>query len=139
MAASSGAVSYGTTLKYDSGGSSYVAIAEVSSIESPELQVTPTEFTHLTSDNNYKEYKPGMIEAGQLGCEINYVKTTLTLLKGWVDAGTVNTWRIITVQGSYLTFSGFIISLKPFDVGLDDKLAASMTIKLSGKPVFTEV
>jgi hypothetical protein len=139
MAASGGSVSYGSTLKYDSGGGSYVAIAEVVSIDSPELDVTATEFTHLTSDNNHKEYKPGMVEPGQLGAEINYLKATITLLKGFVDNGTVQSWRIVSSQGSYLTFSGFMKTLKPFDVPLDDKLGASITIKLSGKPVFTEV
>lgn len=139
MAASGGSVSYGSKIQYDSGGGSYVDIAEVVSYESPEIQVTSTEFTHLQSDNNYKEFKPGMIDGDKVSCEINFKKATITLIKGWVDNGTVNTFRFVTSQGSYLQASAFVTNFKPYSVPLDDKLGASATFKITGKPTFTEV
>ena len=69
---------------------------------------------------------------------LNYVEASATLLQTLVLAGS-ETFRITFPGSSTYVFSGIPTAFSFDDVVIDDKVAMSLTIKVSGKPVYTAV
>lgn len=131
MAASSGMISNGTLLRYDSGGGSYTTISEVYELSLSGIQVNPVDFSHLNSDDTAREYKPGMIEGGDVTVGINYAETYMATLYGFLR--TEKTFRIVAPDSSYWQFAAFISSIGN-EYTLDDKITIPITLKITGKP-----
>ncbi|PHP21369.1 phage tail protein [Sphingobium sp. IP1] len=131
-------IGYGTLFKKKTGASTYTTLAEVVEFEPPETTIDSVEFTHFTSPERWREFKPGMKDAGE---------TTLTynLIPGEADDDTVNDtiengglseWQIEWPNGATLDIKGFFTSHSRA-TPLDDKMTGAATFKISGKPVLT--
>jgi predicted secreted protein len=75
MAASSARSGYGTTLQVGDGASpeAYTAIAEVFRISGVGVSRDTIEVTHLTSDDEWKEFIYGMAMTANFTCECNFL------------------------------------------------------------------
>lgn len=131
-------IGYGTLFKKKTGASTYVTLAEVVEFEPPETTIDSVETSHMTSPERWREYIPGMKDAGE---------TTLTynLIPGAADDETVNEtienggrseWQIEYPNGATLDIKGFFTSHKRA-TPLEDRMTGAATFKISGKPVFT--
>lgn len=145
MAASNGAIANGTVFSYSAAGSVYTTLGEVVSITPPTITVTDVDFSHLTSDDNFKEYKAGMRDGGTASLELNYYDTDIATLYAVLAAGTNYYWRIEfnddntggAAQGSRWDFRGHMNAMTAGTAPTDDKMSSTIGIKVTAKPTYT--
>lgn len=133
MAASSAIIGNGTTLEVDDGGG-YDLIAEVFDLNFPSKEVDEVEVTHYTSPDDYREFIGGFFDGAEVNISINYVKTTVDALADLVAIPV--TWRITLPDLSTWVFGGHIKTLGG-EIPNNDKVTTTVTVKITGAPVFT--
>jgi len=136
MAASGADKAFGTTLT-KSGGS---AIAEITSINGPNLTTETIDVTSHSSDDTYREYISGVFDGGEIQIE------------GLLQQGNADQAALITdaQDGSgdayTITYSNTeastwvatcIVTAFNITAAYDDALKFSATLKVTGKPAFT--
>lgn len=132
------AVQYGQT-------GSYTDLAFVGDFNGPDISIETTDVTTHDSADNFNEFLAGIADGGEIAFEVQFDPTLAaheTLynavaarlkhnfyvkLPGWVSTG----------GGGYWAFAGVFTKMS---IGLTVKgsVTASMTIKVSGKPVYTK-
>ncbi len=135
MAASNADTGYGVTLGIYN-GSTYDTIAEVTSVSGPGWSRDAIDVTHLSSDNNYREYIAGIMDAGEVSITANYIESATHALIAAVEAGLgdANEYQLTEAGGVTITFAGICTS---FDIGertVDGEISCDATFKVSGKP-----
>lgn len=139
MAASAASAGFGTTFSYlSTDPSTYTALAEVLSVTPPSISVETIDATHMGSDDGFREFIASLKDGGECTVNLNYVEASATLLQTLVLAG-METFKITFPGSSTVIFSGIPTAFTFDDVVIDDKIAMSLTIKVSGKPVFAAV
>lgn len=138
MAASAATSGFGAVFAYESAASTYTSLAEVLSFSVPEITTETIEVTHLASDDGFREVISGLRDGGECTVTMNYVEASATLLQTLILAGR-ETFRITFNGASTYTFTGVPTSFAFDDVVIDDKMTMSLTIKVSGKPVYLAV
>jgi len=137
-----GISAFGTLLKIGDGGDpeTFTTIAEVSSISGPGLSLDTIDVTHHSSTAGWREFVGGLLDAGEVSFDINYTPTDAThdastgLIKDMVDR-TVRNFQLVFPDTGNTTwsFSALVTGFEPSEP-IDDKLAASVTLKLTGQP-----
>lgn len=132
---SSGINAFGTLLKRNG-----TTVAEVTNIGGPSLSRESIEVTNHQSANAWREKIKGLKDGGEVSFSINYVPTAATHTVGTgllADFGvnTIDTWSIVWPDSGGTTWSmpGFISGFEP-SAPIDDKLAADITITVTGQP-----
>lgn len=139
MAASAATSGFGATFSYlSTDPSTYTALAEVLSITPPSISVETIESTHMASDDTFREYIAGLRDGGEVTVNMNYVESSATLLQTLVLAG-LETFKVTLAGSSTIIFSGIPTGFAIDDIVIDDKMTMSLTIKVSGKPVYLAV
>lgn len=132
----SGVSAFGT--QYKIGGT---AVAEVTSISGPGLSADVIDMTSHDSTTGYREFVQGLKDGGEVSFDIIYVPAGVThknasggLLWYYEQGGTAQ--HSIVFPDSATTTWTFDAFVTNFEVGapIDDKLSASVTIKVTGKP-----
>ena len=143
----SGAISgYGTLLKMSSGGTggSYTTIAEVGDIAGPGFSVDTNDVTSHDSPGAMREFKPGLIDPGELSftCwfqpEIATHDATTGLLKVMNDRA-IRSWKIV-FPNTGLTEATFDALITKLDVKepVAGVISADVTLKISGEITWVE-
>lgn len=136
MAASAATSGFGATFAYlSTGPSTYTDLAEVVSITPPSISVETIDVTHMASDDGFREFIASLKDGGECVVNMNYVEASATLLQTLVLAG-LETFKITLAGASTIIFTGVPTAFTFDDVVIDDKMAMSLTIKVSGKPVY---
>jgi hypothetical protein len=142
---STGIHGYGAVLKMGSAASSVASLANISSISGPNMTRDSVDISTLTSTNITKEFIPGLVDGGEITCELNYNETDAVILTG-TTYGINNHypvyWEIefpdtasISAASSF-NGAGFITSLgHTLDTG--SKISQSVTIKLTGAVTYS--
>jgi hypothetical protein len=138
MAASASVNGFGTTFSYESAADTYTALAEVLSVTPPSISVETVDATHMGSDDGFREFIASLKDGGECTVNMNYVETSATLLQTLVLAG-VERFKIVFPGSSTFIFSGIPTAFAFDDLVIDDKVAMSLTIKVTGKPVYLAV
>lgn len=141
MAANEGMAAFGTKLQMGSGNPVvYTDIAGVTEISGPNVDISTIDITNHNSPGGYAEFVTGIKDGGEVTVDLNYLPEThkpLTdLLDPAVGTTTLSPWRIMFPTGDKWDFSALVTGFEataPFD----DKLTASLTLKISGKPTLT--
>lgn len=125
---------YGTTLTWDS-----ELVAGLNAINGISISADTVEVTTHDSADGYKEFIPGLLDAGEITLEgfFSYTdaagqQAMLTDMNARSTKTGVITFPVST--GTTWTFSGMLTSLKLGDAPVDGAIAFSATIKISGKP-----
>jgi len=120
-----------------------VEIAEVVTIGGPSFEAETIEVTHLRSPGMWKEYIGSLKDGGELTFDLNFLlddpshSAATGLLSQWNSDGVParDEWEIVFPNDAATVwlFNGFQTG---FEVTAEtgDKLAASVTIQISGKP-----
>ena len=137
-----GISAFGTLLKIGDGAASesFTTIAEVSNIGGPGLGLDPIDITNHSSTGGWKEFVGGLLDGGEVSLDINYDPTHAThdastgLIKDMTDR-TVRNFQLVFPDTSSTTWT-FAALVTAFETSepVDDKLAASVTLKVSGQP-----
>lgn len=117
----------------------FTAVAEVHDISGLSVSRDSIEVTHHGSQDGFREYLPGLKDGGEVSIGLNFdpTETTHTALFSAITGGqTANTNYKIEFPdsgGSSFSFSGHVTG---YDVTapIDDRLTATVTFKVSGKP-----
>ena len=134
---SDGMAAYGVTLQI--GGSN---LAEVNSFGGPGLTLDPIEITHHESTDAWKEYVGGLLDGGEVTLDVNFLPTEQThtgdtagSLLYCLTTRVVRNFELTWPDTSSTTWA-FAALVTAFEVSapVDDKLGASVTLKLSGAP-----
>jgi hypothetical protein len=141
MAASSGIQYDGAILSYgddSTATTNAVTLTEVVSVSSPQMTIGATEFTHLASDNNAREFKAGLVDSGEITFTLNYVEAMTATLYTLAVAGTTKYWKVKFSDLSHWICAGFITALGNPSGGEDERVTLDVTVKLTGLAVFTD-
>lgn len=137
--ASEAAIGYGSTLASGDGGDPEVFTdwGELVAINGPEQTRDMHDATHMASPNRYREFVPGLIDAGQVDAELRFIPggATEALIKTMLQATTASNFTITTPNNEDYLFTGFVIS-RGQAIPLDDLMMMPVSIKVSGRPAF---
>lgn len=135
-------IGHGTKFQIKNSDDSYSTVAEVMAINGPSLGADAVESTNMDSLNKFREFIPGLRDAGEISFDVNYIIGNAThdvatgVAQDWMDVNhSTRDFKIIwpdTAATSW-TFSGIITG---FSVGdpFDGVMSASVTIKVTGQP-----
>lgn len=142
MAASQALNGFGTLFKRGDGAGPevFTAIAEVVDITPPALSKDTFETTHHTSDDQYKEYLPGLRDAGEVSVTLNFLPgdTGQEGLLSDFNSNTKRNFQIVLPDAGTETWalSGFVTGYA-MTTPLNDRVTVVVTIKPSGKPTLS--
>ena len=112
--------------------------AEYQEIDGPSIERDAVETTHMTSTGGYRTFMPGMIDMGEVTCQVNFDPNTNPPQAG--AAGTLTiTWPVPEggSTGAQWSCSAFVTGYKP-TAPVDDRMTAEITWKLTSVPTFTD-
>ena len=139
---SNGIAAFGTLLKIGDGATpeDFTPIEEVVNITGPGLSTDPIDMTHQGSPGKCKEFIAGLKDGGEVTFDLNYIPTAVTHN---ATAGLINDWENGTKRNFQLVFpdignttwavTALVTGFEP-SAPVEDKLAASVTLKVSGQP-----
>jgi predicted secreted protein len=130
----------GASFKRGDGTSSesFAAIAEVNSIEGPSMSADTIDVTSLDSTGGYREFITGFRDGGEVTLEMNFTRDGYLAMLADFEAGLNVNYQIVLPDTGATTFdfAGLVTALS-MSVPTDDKVTASVTIKVDGQPTVT--
>ena len=90
----------------------------------------------MDSTGQYREFIAGMQDAGEITAEMNYAATEVNALETALETEASETWTITLSDNVTYAASGILTGLD-LGVPFDDKVTASITIKLTGALTIT--
>jgi predicted secreted protein len=124
----------------------WITIGEVKNITPPSFARDAVDATHTESPEAWREFIPGLKDGGEITAELNLVpdSDSTEKLLGTFDSDELQQVRILFKDGvqtgptptcSRFTASGIVTGL-PLEAPIDGVMAATVTLKVSGKPTF---
>lgn len=118
---------------------------EITNITPPQPSRDSIDASHELSPDSYREFIAGLTDAGEVSIEFNWnpqsavtgiaaLYTELAL----PSASATKTRRIVFPNGSTMEFEAFCTGISP-EIPLDDKMTATATFKVTGRPFLTQV
>lgn len=122
-------------------GTVYETIANVTSIGGPERKRETIDVTAHDSPGQWMEFIGGLKDGGEISLDINYDPAEATHdLDDDFDDESPRNYRVVILPGTEDEYTwqltGIMTGLSD-EFPYDDKMARTMTIKVSGKPVLT--
>jgi len=130
----SAAIGYNTIFSIYN-GSAYVAVSEVTSITWPGYARDAIDATTMSSEDRHREFIAGLIDAGEVTIEMNYVPSHADVVLAALLSSTTGAYKITANSGVNVTFNAIVTAYAP-QAPVDDKMTASATFKITGKPVY---
>lgn len=127
-------IGYGTFFKIrtSTGPDVYTTIGEQTAVNPFGIAVDSIDASHEGSPNGYREFIPGLKDSGEASFEINYVPGGSAEAAIMSAIGTTKVCRAVFPSGAYAQYSAFITEFSP-EAPLDDKMTASITLKITGE------
>ena len=116
----------------------FITLYGVTNIKPPAISRDTSDTTHEQSPGGYREFIGGLVDGGEVSLDLNYIPggpSTAALLAEFDLPNPLNlkNRRITFTDGSYWAFAAILTAHEP-DTPIDDKMALSVTFKVSGKP-----
>ena len=127
----SAAIGYGSSFAIYS-GSAYVDVVQVTNITWPGYSRDAVDATHMASPDTFREYIPGLMDAGEVTIELNFVPSASDVIVAAMIAGK-GAFQVRHASGVKVQFDAIVTAYEA-TVPLDDKMTASATFKVTGKP-----
>lgn len=119
------------------GSGTYEAIANITNLSGPSIEREQIDVTSHDSPDQWEEFVFGIKRSGEVSVDVNYNPSIHDLLLEDFDSPEPRSYQIIWPDPAETTwtFDAGLTGFEP-EAPVDDKLAASLTFKVSGKPVF---
>lgn len=130
---------FGTQLQRGDGADPevFAAIANVTDITPPGIERETYDVTAHDSPNGWREHTGGLKDGGEVEIEINYdPREHDTLIADFADSEPRNYKVVYPDTLGDWAFKAILTNFEP-EAPHDDKLAASLTFKVSGEPTIT--
>jgi predicted secreted protein len=133
-----GVDAFGTTWAISTdGGSTFTAVADVTNIDVLNIKVDTIDVSSHDSADQWREFIGGMKDAGELSMDVNYDPAAHGTIFSNAGGDPIPHKITLTDAGAaVVTFDAVISGLKA-QAPYDDKLSATVTLKVSGAPVIT--
>ena len=115
-------------------GSAYVQVAEVTNITWPGYKRDAIEVTYMDSASQFREYIAGLMDAGEVSVEINWVPSATDPILAAMTAG-VGQFKIQYNGGVNIVFKAVVTGWST-QSPLGEKLSGTATFKLTGVPTW---
>ena len=127
---------FGTVWKMHDGATTFVAVAEVTNIGLLDIDVDDLDVSSHDSPNQWREFIGGMIDGGELSMDINYDPALHGTLFSAIGETRDHKFILPDAGAAEVAFEGHISG---FSAGApyDDKLSATVTVKVSGAVTIT--
>lgn len=140
----SGLDAFGTILAREGNTpGTFVAIANIADISGPGLSRETIDVTAHDSPNGYRQHVGGLKDGGEVSFDVNYdplVHDTLVADLDLTASGGAKNWKVTfpkstgqTTAGNTWTFAAIMTAFEA-SAPIGDKLSATVTLKISGKP-----
>ncbi|WP_031104276.1 phage tail tube protein [Streptomyces sp. NRRL S-146] len=131
---------FGTQLQRGDGATpteTFMAIANVTDITPPGLERETLDVTSHGSPDAWREFIGGLKDGGEVEIDINYdPREHDSLIADFGDTAPRNYLVVWPLELGTWAFAAVLTNFEP-EAPHDDKLAASLTFKVSGKPEIT--
>lgn len=140
-----GKLGYGVSLKVGAttaATEATVVLGGLTNIPPPPFSRDSVDVTNQSSPDMTKEYIPGLIDPGEISMELNWEPGNATDVVLLAMLGE-NAPRVFEQAYSQVTparictFNAFLTNYEP-GVPIDDRMTASVTFRVTGKPVWTD-
>lgn len=113
-------------------------IADIVSVTPPSPTVETIDITTHGSAGGVREFIPGLMDSGEATVKINYIPGSAgdVILAGALASRSVRPFKInLPAATATRDFTGncVVTGYEKDDVGVDDKMTATLTIKISGQ------
>lgn len=114
------------------------SVGELAQIVPPKLSRDAKDVTHFNSPDGYKQYIPGLKDGGEVTFAITdgHKSAAHQAVIADINSDEIVNYSIVFADGSTWAFTAFVTGIDP-DLPIDDKIATGVTMKITGKPVFT--
>jgi predicted secreted protein len=137
-------IGFGTAFKTGNGADPneiFTAMAEVTNITPPGMSRDTVDVTHEQSPEAWREFIAGLKDAGEVSIDMNFVPggtdaAALMAELSLTGKAAKKNRKIVFPDGSEFAFKAILTGYEP-DAPIDDKMSASVTFKVSGKPTLT--
>jgi hypothetical protein len=116
-------------------GSTYTQLAEVTSITWPGYKRDAIDVTYMDSADQFREFIPGLMDAGEATVEINWIPSNSDVIIAALTAATVGQFKISYGTGANIVFKAIVTSYE-MQSSVGEKLSATATFKVTGKPTW---
>lgn len=113
----------------------FTALANVTSIEGPGIERETIDVTAHNTVDAYMEFVGGLKDGGEVEVEVNYEPALHDALIADFDDTDPRNYQLVfpDVAATTWSFAAILTEFSP-EAPYDDKLAAGITLKVSGKP-----
>jgi hypothetical protein len=135
---------YGSTIEWGTDGATWAPLPEAKTLAVPEVETDYQEVTSLDSAGGYREYIPGLKDAGELSLECNYTSDLFETALGYQSNRTLVYFRTTlpmetgqTTSGDVIEFTALVSpALQQNEVG--EPIALTLNMRTSGEVTFTK-
>ena len=138
----SGINAFGTKLKRGDGAGTevFTEIADATGISGPGLSRETVDVTSHGSPDGWMEFRGGLKDGGEVSVDINYQPAVHDLLVADLDDDEPRNYQLVfpddPTTPTTWAFAAIMTGFEP-DAPYDDKLSASLTFKVTGKPTLS--
>ena len=136
-------IGFGTLFKTGNGAvpEIFTTLAEVTNITPPALSRDTVDVTHELSPEAWREFIAGLKDGGEVSIDMNFVPgstdaASLMAELSLTGKAAIKNRQVVFPDGSVFAFAAILTGYEP-DAPIDDKMAASLTLKVTGKPTLT--
>lgn len=117
----------------------FTDLAEITSVTPPPIKRDIIDVTHMDSPDGWREFIAGLKDGGECSMDMNFVPGSGTddLLIAMQIETEARPCRITFPNGAEWKFDAFCTGYTP-TAPVDDKMTATATFKVTGKPDFVE-
>lgn len=121
----------------EQGSGTYETVASITNLGGPSIEREQIDVTAHDSPDQWEEFVFGIKRTGELTADVNYDPVNHDYLMDDFDSPFPRGYRITwpDVIGTQWSFQAGLVGFEP-EAPFDDKLAASLTWKVSGIPDF---
>lgn len=131
----------GTALQRGDGATPevFTTIANVTSINPPSMERETIDVTAHDSEDGWMEFVGGLKDGGEVSADVNYDPSEHDVLVADFDDENPRNYRIVFPDADATTwsFQAILTGFEP-EAPYDDKLAASLTWKVTGRPSLSD-
>lgn len=115
-------------------GSTYTQVAEVTNITWPGYKRDAIDVTYMDSTSSFREYIAGLMDAGEVTVEMNWVPSATDPILAAMTAG-VGQFKLQYAGAVNIVFKAIVTSWTT-QSPLGEKLSGTATFKISGVPTW---
>ncbi len=133
-------IGYGILLKRGDGATPevFTTISGLTKPALPNIKRDSIDATDTESPNRYREFIPGLLDAGELALEFEerLGDTNQLLLDTDLNNPVLRNYQMVAPDNASTTwsFTGFITNIDRSPAPIDGKMMKNVTFKISGKP-----